>query len=131
MAKGRSEVQLGEALRELGAQAIITTKVEIMPEHLGMIALRVRESVEASLRRLQMPSVDIVQIHNPPALQRDERIRVWTPVTVQDVLGPGGALEALRQLRDEGRVRFATSGSRANPPIRSRSESCSIPVSSA
>jgi L-glyceraldehyde 3-phosphate reductase len=48
--KGRAEVQLGEVLRELGAHPIITTKVEIMPEHLGMIALRVRESVEDSRR---------------------------------------------------------------------------------
>jgi aryl-alcohol dehydrogenase-like predicted oxidoreductase len=104
--KGRAEVQLGEALRELDAHPVITTKVEIMPEHLGMIALRVRESVEASLRRLQLGAVDIVQIHNPPSAQHTTSIRVWTPVTVDDVLGPGGALEALRQLRDEGKVRY-------------------------
>ena len=104
--KGRAEVQLGEALRELDAHPVITTKVEIMPEHLGMIALRVRESVEASLRRLQLPAVDIVQIHNPPAARHNPDIRVWTPVTVEDVMGPGGALEALRQLRDEGKVRL-------------------------
>jgi aryl-alcohol dehydrogenase-like predicted oxidoreductase len=104
--KGRAEVQLGEALRELDAHPVITTKVEIMPEHLGMIALRVRESVEGSLRRLQLPSVDIVQIHNPPAAQHNTSIRVWTPVTVDDVLGAGGALEALRQLRAEGKVRY-------------------------
>jgi aryl-alcohol dehydrogenase-like predicted oxidoreductase len=104
--KGRAEVQLGEALRELDAHPTITTKVEIMPEHLGMIALRVRESVEASLRRLQLPAVDIVQIHNPPAARHDPSIRLWTPVTVDDVLGPGGALEALRQLQAEGKVRY-------------------------
>ena len=100
--KGRAEVQLGEVLHELGAHPVITTKVEIMPEHLGMIALRVRESVEDSLRRLQLTSVDIVQIHNPPAASRDTRIRMWTPLTVADVLGVGGALEALRQLRNAG-----------------------------
>jgi aryl-alcohol dehydrogenase-like predicted oxidoreductase len=104
--KGRSEVQLGEALRELGAAAVLTTKVEIMPEHLGMIALRVRESVEASLKRLGRDTVEIVQLHNPATLRHDPSIRMWTPITVPDVLGPGGALEALRQLRDEGKVRY-------------------------
>jgi aryl-alcohol dehydrogenase-like predicted oxidoreductase len=104
--KGRAEVQLGEALRELGASPVITTKVEIMPEHLGMIGLRVRESVEASLKRMALDRVDIVEIHNPPCLRHDPSIRTWTPVTVDDVLGPGGALETLRQLRDEGKVRY-------------------------
>lgn len=101
--KGRAEVQLGEALRELDANPVITTKVEIMPEHLDMIALRVRESVEASLRRLQRTAVDIVQIHNPPAARHDTGVRVWTPLTVDDVIGPGGALEALQELRSAGK----------------------------
>ena len=104
--KGRAEVQLGEALRELDANPVITTKVEIMPEHLDMIALRVRESVEASLRRLQRTAVDIVQIHNPPAARHDTGVRVWTPLTVDDVIGPGGALEALQELRSAGKVRY-------------------------
>jgi aryl-alcohol dehydrogenase-like predicted oxidoreductase len=104
--KGRSEVHLGDALRELGETAIITTKVEIMPEHLGMIAEHVEESVLASLFRLGLQSVDVVEIHNPPAAQHQTSIRRWTPVTVADMLGPGGALEALKRLRDQGKIRY-------------------------
>lgn len=104
--KGRSEVHLGDTLAELGETATITTKVEIMPEHLGMIGQRVEQSVRESLFRLGLPSVDVVQIHNPPAAQHDTSVRQWTPMTVQDMLGPGGALEALKRLRDEGKVRY-------------------------
>lgn len=104
--KGRSEVHLGDTLAELGETATITTKVEIMPEHLGMIGRRVEDSVRESLFRLGLPSVDVVQIHNPPSSQHDTSIRQWTPITVQDMLGPGGALEALKRLRDQGKVRY-------------------------
>ncbi|HEY0582424.1 MAG TPA: aldo/keto reductase [Chloroflexota bacterium] len=104
--KGRSEVHLGDALRELGQTAVISTKVEIMPEHLGMIAEHVEESVLASLFRLGLSSVDVVEIHNPVAAQHRTSVRRWTPVTVADVLGAGGALEALKRLRDQGKVRY-------------------------
>ncbi|GAC1322389.1 MAG: aldo/keto reductase [Chloroflexota bacterium] len=104
--KGRSEVHLGDTLKELGETATITTKVEIMPEHLGMIGQRVEASVRESLFRLGLPSVDVVQIHNPPASQHNAAIRQWTPITVEDMLAPGGALEALKRLRDEGKVRY-------------------------
>lgn len=104
--KGRSERHLGQALKDLGREAIITTKVEIMPEHLDAIAERVEVSVNESLQRLGMDSVDIVQIHNPPAAKHDTSIRVWTPVTVDDMLRPGGALEGLKRLRDQGKVRY-------------------------
>ncbi|HEV7666009.1 MAG TPA: aldo/keto reductase [Chloroflexota bacterium] len=118
--KGRSEVHLGDALAELGQSATITTKVEIMPEHLGMIAEHVEESVLASLFRLGLPSVDIVEIHNPPAAQHHLSVRRWTPVTVADVLGPAGALEALKRLRDQGKVRyFGFACERAEPdPVK-------------
>ena len=105
--KGRSEVHLGDTLKELGGPAAtITTKVEIMPEHLGMIGQRVEASVHASLVRLGLESVDVVQIHNPPSARHDTSIRQWTPVTVEDMLGPGGALAALKRLRDQGKVRY-------------------------
>jgi L-glyceraldehyde 3-phosphate reductase len=48
----------------------------------------------------------VVEIHNPPAAQHRTSVRRWTPVTVADVLEPGGALEALKRLRDQGKVRY-------------------------
>ncbi len=54
-----------------------------------------RESLERSLERMGVDSVDLIQLHN--LVEEDE----W-----QTALGPGGALEALVEARDEGLVRF-------------------------
>ena len=74
--KGLAEGNLGRALRTLrhdtaAANAIISTKVEIMPPDLGDIAGKVVRSVDDSLRRLGRDVVDILMIHNPPRLDRD------------------------------------------------------------
>lgn len=54
-----------------------------------------RESLERSLARLDVTSVDLIQLHN--LVEEDEQ-RV--------AFGPGGALEALVAAREEGLVRF-------------------------
>src|SRR5687767_7265672 len=65
-AAGRSETNLGEALRELGAadRVHVATKVRLMPEDLGSIASAVRRSFAESLRRLGLPRVALLQLHN-------------------------------------------------------------------
>jgi aryl-alcohol dehydrogenase-like predicted oxidoreductase len=54
-----------------------------------------RESIAASLERLQVEQIDLIQLHN--LVEEDE----W-----QTALGPRGALEALVEARDRGQVRF-------------------------
>ena len=54
-----------------------------------------RAQLERSLERLQVPSVDLIQLHN--LVEDDE----WAVAH-----GPGGAVEALEQARAEGLVRF-------------------------
>ncbi|NRA04091.1 MAG: aldo/keto reductase [Myxococcales bacterium] len=54
-----------------------------------------RESLERSLERLGIERVDLIQLHN---LVGEEE---W-----EAALGPGGALEALIEAREHGRVRF-------------------------
>src|SRR5580698_3979097 len=54
-----------------------------------------RASLERSLTRLGVDSVDLVQLHN--LVEPDE----W-----ETAHGPGGAVEALARARDEGLVRF-------------------------
>jgi len=54
-----------------------------------------RASLERSLTRLGVNSVDLIQLHN--LVEPDE----W-----EEAHGPGGAVEALSRARDEGLVRF-------------------------
>ncbi|HEX9063547.1 MAG TPA: aldo/keto reductase [Streptosporangiaceae bacterium] len=54
-----------------------------------------RASLEASLTRLGVDSVDLIQLHN--LVEPDE----W-----ETAHGPGGAVQALARARDEGLVRF-------------------------
>jgi aryl-alcohol dehydrogenase-like predicted oxidoreductase len=62
---GQSEVNLGAVLRELGADAIVGTKVRLEPSDLDRVEAAIAGSVEASLRRLGRECVDLIQLHNP------------------------------------------------------------------
>ncbi len=67
---GRSEENLGRVLSELGAQAVgvvVGTKVRLDPAQAGDTARAtraLRESIEASLRRLRRERVHVLQLHN-------------------------------------------------------------------
>lgn len=102
----QSETNLGPALKTAGAHPIICTKVEVTPEQTGDVAQAVIHSVEASLKRMMIDSVDIVEIHNSPVHQRSDSFTGWMPMLMHEYLGPKGALEGLRKLRDAGKVRF-------------------------
>jgi L-glyceraldehyde 3-phosphate reductase len=104
---GVSEVNLGRALRELNADPIITTKVEVRAENLDDIAGHVERSVEASLKRLGRERVDIVQIHNGPVATRPElRGRQYNILGIDDYLDKNGALEGLERIQRSGKTRF-------------------------
>jgi L-glyceraldehyde 3-phosphate reductase len=102
----RSEETLGRVLKEISARPIINTKVEITLEQTTDVASAVVASVEASLRRLQLDQVDIVEIHNSPVHQRPTQFSGWLPMLLNEFLGPSGALEGLRRLHTDGKVRF-------------------------
>lgn len=97
---GASETSLGWALRELGASKSVRigTKVRLTAEQLSDIRGAVRASVEGSLRRLGVNSVVLLQLHNSITRQRGDQP---TSITANDVLRPGGVLEAFDQLRRE------------------------------
>ena len=85
---GDSELRLAPWLVEHRSKFFLATKTG---ERSGAAAGR---ELEASLERLGVDSVDLVQLHN--LVEPDE----W------DVAhGPGGAVEALAKARDEGLVR--------------------------
>lgn len=101
--KGLGEANLGRVLKELGADPIVITKVEIMPEDFGRMGERVRESLRDSLLRLGRDHVDVFMLHNPIRHTREPQIRLWTPLTPRDVLDE--ILPAMVALRDAGLTR--------------------------
>lgn len=105
---GLSEIHLGEALRELGAHPIVGTKVALRGEDLDDIYGAVIRSVEASLARLKKEEVEVVHLHNRVAIRRvhGARVAIGPLLTVDEVLGPRGVLEAFEELRKQGKVRF-------------------------
>jgi aryl-alcohol dehydrogenase-like predicted oxidoreductase len=98
---GRSEENLGAALREFGMieRVHIATKVRLMPEHLSDIKANVRASVTASLKRLGLARLTLIQLHNSITANRGDQPASLTP---RDVLGKGGVLEVFEDLRRDG-----------------------------
>jgi aryl-alcohol dehydrogenase-like predicted oxidoreductase len=99
--EGRSEANLGRVLAELGAagRVHVATKVRVPPDAFGRVAAYVRESVEASLRRLRLPRVALLQLHNAVTERRGDEPASVSPA---DVLAPGGIADALGRARDAG-----------------------------
>ena len=96
--EGRSEESLGRVLQELDLRGKmhIATKVRIPPEGVRDIPGFIHRSVEASLSRLQLPRIILLQLHNSITARRGDQPTSLTP---QDVLGPGGVLTAFNELR--------------------------------
>ena len=87
--EGLDEEQVGEALQGRRDGIVLATKA------LKRDAKGAREELEASLRALRTDWIDIWQMHY-----------VNTPEAREQILAPGGALEAATRARDEGLVRF-------------------------
>jgi len=69
---------------------LIATKVDPIPGTTDFSGDRVRRSVEESLERLGLDTLPLVYLHDPEKISFEEGV------------GPGGPLEALIALRDEG-----------------------------
>jgi aryl-alcohol dehydrogenase-like predicted oxidoreductase len=100
---GLSESSLGRAFARLGVPSgvHVATKVRYPEERLGDIRGHTRESVAASLKRLGLPRVALLQLHNSITAKRGDEPTSLTP---RDVLGAGGVLDAFRELQAEGLV---------------------------
>jgi aryl-alcohol dehydrogenase-like predicted oxidoreductase len=97
-----SERRFGIALRELGGPppgTFISTKTGTHPSRpYDYSGEATRWSVENSLKLLGLDRVDLVLVHDPPSME--------------PVFAPGGALETLERLRDEGKLRAIGLGCR-------------------
>lgn len=97
---GISETNLGRVLGELKADVVVGTKIRLNAAEMDDIPSAVVTAVETSLRRLQMESVDLMQLHNTIMPQR-QAARGWVGV---DDLPP--VIETFQRLREQGKVRY-------------------------
>jgi aryl-alcohol dehydrogenase-like predicted oxidoreductase len=93
---GESERSLGRLLRSLASRPTLGTKVRVGAEGRADIAGTIATSLEASLQRLGLDSVDLFQLHDP----------IGSPggMAVDQVMGE--ALPAMRRLAEQGKCRF-------------------------
>jgi aryl-alcohol dehydrogenase-like predicted oxidoreductase len=103
--QGGSETNVGRALRDLGYPqwVHVATKVRLAAADLADVRRAVRRSVEASLGRLGLPRVTLLQLHNGLTAGRNDEPFSITPA---DVLGPGGVLAAFHEVQAAGLVQF-------------------------
>jgi aryl-alcohol dehydrogenase-like predicted oxidoreductase len=96
---GVSEQHLGQALKALRPNVYVGTKVRVPLESVADVAGAITRSLEASLGRLGLERVDLLQLHNPLAVTR-----------TRDRLGAADVLEqvvpAFERLRAQGKIRF-------------------------
>ncbi len=86
---GEAELRVGSWISRHGKPFFLATKTG------ERTAVKAREEIQRSLERLQVDQVDLLQLHN-----------LVDPQEWETALGPGGALEAAIQAREQGLVRF-------------------------
>ena len=96
---GQSEVNLGRVLKELSAEVYVGTKFRLTTHEPNHIKDNVIASVEESLTRLQREQVDLMQMHNHVASSPEDG-------SVSPEEATGQVAEALRELQDQGKIRF-------------------------
>lgn len=92
-AGGRSEQSLGDAIRRAGGlpgPARIYSKADSDPDTGVFDGDRVKRSLDESLTRLGLDRLPLYQLHDPYGL------------TLAEAMGPGGAVPALIELREQG-----------------------------
>lgn len=98
---GLSEQHLGQVVKALKVSLNIGTKVRLTSADLGDIAGAIRHSLDASLQRLGMEQVTLLQLHNHIAQTQDV---ATATVSVQNVLHD--VMPTLQALQQQGKIRF-------------------------
>ena len=96
---GESEKNLGRVWKALKPQAYVGTKVRLPPTEPRQIGAAIAASLEASLARLQMDSVDLFQFHNAIV-----GTTIGANFGADVVLGE--VVPAFERLRQQGKTRF-------------------------
>jgi len=103
---GESERRLGDALRgrEDRDQLHVATKVRLSEQELDDPYDAMQRSLQASLLRLGVEQVSLLQLHNGVTSRRNE---IACSITADDLLRRGGIADAMERLRMRGLVRFS------------------------
>ncbi|MCS0499993.1 aldo/keto reductase [Protaetiibacter mangrovi] len=94
-ADGESERLLGEAIRGIGGlpeERVVFSKGDQDPVTGAFTGDRMRRSFEESTERLGLETLPLYHLHDP-----------YT-ISVTDAMAPGGAVDALIRLREQGRI---------------------------
>jgi D-threo-aldose 1-dehydrogenase len=94
--EGESERRIGLVLRERGGLppvVVLATKADRDPTTGDFSGDQMRRSVERSLRLLGLDRLQVVYLHDPEH------------TTFENVMSPGGPLEVLQRLKEEGLIR--------------------------
>jgi D-threo-aldose 1-dehydrogenase len=88
-----AERRIGLALKEIGGlpqDFVLATKVDPLHGSTDFSGARVRRSVEESMERLGLERLQLVYLHDPEL------------ITFDDATAPGGPVEALSELQEQG-----------------------------
>ncbi|MEX2185751.1 MAG: aldo/keto reductase [Pirellulales bacterium] len=97
---GASEQSLGAALRTLDARDVhLASKVRIEPSHAGGLREAVLTIVRSSSKRLGVPRLALLQLHNAITLSDGE---MPSSISASRILSSGGVLDAMEAARREG-----------------------------
>jgi D-threo-aldose 1-dehydrogenase len=91
---GRSEARVGEAIRDRGglpAGVVVSTKLDRDMETGRFDASRARQSLEESLKALNLDRVQLLHLHDPEHA-----------ASLDGVIGPDGAIAELFKMKEEG-----------------------------
>lgn len=109
---GESERKVGLVMSERRDECFLTTKTHLRDGR-GAAA-----SLDESLKRLRTDQVDLFLFHH---VQTDEEL--------DQILGPGGAMEAFQDARKQGKIRFIGISGHGVPDVLTRAvESCDLDV---
>ncbi len=105
---GKSERALGWLLKEVAETPYLSTKVQLDTGDLSDIPGQIERSVEASFKRLQRASVDLLQLHNPIYAESGGGTAVASgaAIGIDDVLRKDGVADCLERVRAQGLTRF-------------------------
>ena len=98
---GLSEINLGQALRDLKKEPYIGTKFRIGLSDIKDIKKSIISSIEQSLKRLGREHIQLIQLHNRIAVKQDV---VQDILSVQDILID--VRESFNILKRQGKVSF-------------------------